>query len=82
MSKTVTLRLRESIYELFSKLAEEDNRTLSNFIETSVLRHIEENIYVDEYEMVDIQSDKELNRSIKRGVEDAKLKKGRFVERI
>ena len=80
MSKTVTLRLNDNIYEMFKKLAEGDNRTLSNFIETSVLRFIENNGYIDEYEMAEIHTNKYLNQSIKRGLQDAKLKKGRFVK--
>ena len=82
MSKTVTLRLKDNIYKLFCHLAEEDNRTLSNFIETSTLRYIEDNIYTDEYEMAGIRGDKDLNRSLKSGIKDAKLKRGRFVEKI
>jgi hypothetical protein len=79
MSRTVTLRLKESVYNLLRRLAEQDNRTLSNFIETSALRYIEENEYADEYEMAEIRANRELNKSLKRGLKDAKLKKGRFV---
>ena len=80
MSKTVTLRLNENIYELFRAMAESDNRTLSNFIETSALRYIEEHEYVDEYEMDEIRENKQLNRSLKRALKDMKGKKGKFVE--
>ena len=79
MSKTVTLRLKDSIYKLFCHLAEEDNRTLSNFIETSTLRYIEDNVYVNELEMAGIREDKVLKKSLNQGVKDAKLKRGRFV---
>jgi uncharacterized protein (DUF1778 family) len=80
MSKTVTLRLNENIYELFRAMAESDNRTLSNFIETSALRYIEEHEYVDEYEMDEIRENQQLNRSLKRAIKDMKAKKGKFVE--
>jgi predicted transcriptional regulator len=79
MSRTVTLRLKDSFYNLLRRLAEQDNRTLSNFIETSTLRYIEEHEYADEYEMAEIRGNRELNKSLKRGMKDAKLKKGRFV---
>lgn len=79
MSKTITLRLKDSFYNLLRRLAEQDNRTLSNFIETSALRYIEEHEYADEYEMAEIRDNQELNKSLKRGMKDAKLKKGRFV---
>ena len=80
MSKTITLRLNENIYELFRSMAESDNRTLSNFIETSALRYIEEHEYVDEYEMDEIRENQQLNRSLKRALKDMKAKKGKFVE--
>jgi len=80
MSKTVTLRLNERIYNMFRNLAVSENRTLSNFIETSVLRFIEHNQFVDEYEMTEIKNNKELNASLNRAIKDAKAKKGRFVE--
>ena len=35
MSKTVTLRLDEEVYQRFRSMAERDNRPLSNFIENS-----------------------------------------------
>ncbi|MCD4693719.1 MAG: hypothetical protein K8R79_12450 [Calditrichales bacterium] len=80
MSKTVTLRLNESIYNMFRNLAISENRTLSNFIETSVLRFIDYNQFVDEFELTEIRNNKELNTSLIRAVEDVKAKKGRFVD--
>lgn len=80
MSKTVTLRLNENIYNLFRTLAASENRTLSNFIETSVLRFIEQNQFVNEYEMTEIENNKELNASLNRAIQDMKAKKGRFVD--
>ena len=80
MPKTVTLRLNDNIYKLFWNLADGENRPLSNFIETSVLRFIEHNQYVDEYEMTEIQSNQELNSSLKRALKDVKANRGRFVE--
>jgi len=80
MPKTVTLKLNESIYNMIRNLAISENRTLSNFIETSVLRFIEHNQFVDEFEMAEIRNNKELNASLNRAFEDAKAKKGRFVD--
>jgi hypothetical protein len=76
---TVTLRLPENHYRLFRKLAEEENRSLSNFIETATIRHIEESEYADSFEMDEIKKNTELDSSLKKGHEDARLKKGRFV---
>lgn len=79
MSKTVTLRLNDEVYHTFRTLADSDNRSLSNFIETSVLRFIEYTQFADEFEMAEIQNNRGLNLSIKRGLKDAKARRGRFV---
>ncbi len=79
MSKTITLRLSEESYKKYKKLADRDNRPISNFIETAVKRFIESNIFVDEFEMEEIKNNTELNKSLKRGLSDMKSKKGRFV---
>ncbi len=79
MSKTVTLRLNDEVYRRFRRLAERDNRPLSNFIETAALRHVEEERFVDEFEMEEIRSNAALNRSLERGFKDAEAKRGRFA---
>jgi predicted transcriptional regulator len=79
MSKTVTLRLPESTYERFRTLAERDNRPLSNFIETAASRYVETEQFVDEFEMAEIEANPKLNRSLKRGIKDAKAGRGHFV---
>ena len=80
MSKTVTLRLNERIYNMFRNLAVNENRTLSNFIETSVLRFIEHNQFVDEYEMTEIKNNKELKTSLNRALKDVNAQRGRLVD--
>jgi len=79
MSRIVTLRLPESTYERFRTLAERENRPLSNFIETAASRYVETEQFVDEFEMAEIEANSELNRSLKRGIKDAKAGRGRFV---
>ena len=79
MSKTVTLRLDDKIYQRFRGMAINDNRPLSNFIETAALRFVEEHKYVDEFEMAEIKDNASLNLSIKNGLCDAKARRGRFV---
>ncbi len=79
MSKTVTLRLDESVYGKLRRWAERDNRPLSNFIETAALRFIEEHEVVDEFEMAEIEGNKGLNKSLKQGLRDARAGRGRFV---
>ena len=79
MSRTVTLRLKDSVYERLRTLAEGDNRSLSNFIETATLRYVDQEEHVDEFEMQEIRGNQPLNESIARGLEDAKERRGRYV---
>ena len=79
MSTTVTLRLDEEVYRKFRSMADSDNRPLSNFIETAVLRFLEEREYAGEFEMAEIKANTSLNQSIKNGLRDAKAGRGRFV---
>ena len=80
MSKTVTLRLDEVVYRKLRLLADQDNRPLSNFIETAALRYVEREQYVDDYEMDEIRKNRELNASLARGLKDADAKKGTYVK--
>ena len=79
MSRTVTLRLKDSVYERLRTLAEGDNRSLSNFIETATLRYLDQEEQVDEFEMKEIRGNQPLNESITRGLNDAKERRGRYV---
>jgi predicted DNA-binding protein len=79
MSKTVTMRIENTLYEKLKEHAKSENRTLSNFIETAALKYIEQIELVDEYEMREILSNTDLLEKLKRGSSDAINKKGRFV---
>lgn len=79
MSKTVTLRIKDSVYQRLRTLAERDNRPLSNYIETAALRYIEQEEYVDEFEMLEIKANKSLSESIEQGITDAQEKRGKIV---
>jgi predicted transcriptional regulator len=79
MHKTITIRLAESRYKVIKNLADQENRPISNFIETATLRYIESRKYSDEFEMAEIRQNKELNASLKRGLADAKAKRGRLA---
>jgi uncharacterized protein (DUF1778 family) len=76
MSKTVTLRLSDDVYQLFRQSAESDNRSLSNFIETAAKRFIEQSELIDESEMAEIRQNAAINRSLRRGHADARAKRG------
>jgi len=79
MSRVVTLRLDDDVYELFRSRARADNRPLSNLIETAAVRHLREQEVVEPEEMREILDNKPLMRALKRGSADARGKRGRFV---
>ena len=79
MPKTITLRLDDDRYEIFKRLAEQENRPISNFIETATLRYIQSVEYADEFEMAEIKANKDLNESLQRGIEDAGSGRGYFL---
>jgi len=79
MSKTITLRLDDKVYQRFKGIATQDNRPISNFIETAALRFVEEHEYIDEFEMAEIRGNASLNKSIRSGLRDAKTKRGHFA---
>ena len=80
MSKTVTLRLKDEIYNIFFEMAKAENRSLSNLIETAALNNIREQQFVDDVEMAEILSNQDLIRRIREGSNEARKLKGRFVE--
>ncbi|MDD5066670.1 MAG: CopG family transcriptional regulator [bacterium] len=79
MAKTITLRLDDTVYNLFHEAAVEDNRSISNLIETLALRKLKEGYYADESEMKEILSDKSLLKKLKTGHSDARHRKGRMI---
>ena len=79
MSKTVTLRLNDPVYRLLKGAVERDNRPISNFIETAVMRFVREHETVDESEMAKVRGNAELNQSLRRGHRDAKHRRGTFA---
>jgi predicted DNA-binding protein len=78
-TKTVTMRLPESLYRTISSLAKEDNRPISNYIETIALRYIEESSLMDELELNSIQKNKNLMERIEKGHDSARKGKCKFV---
>lgn len=80
MPKTVTLRLKDDIYNIFMEAALSENRPLSNLIETAAIRKIREQQFVDDAEMAEILADNNLVNRIKQGSKEARRRKGRFIE--
>jgi hypothetical protein len=80
MSKTVTLRISEDNYNLLKAYAKSENRKLSNALETLAMRRLEEELFVEQYEMDGILADQDLLGRLKTGHLQAKKDRGRFVE--
>jgi len=79
MAKVVTLRLDDEVYNTFKTIADQENRPLSNFIETAALKYINDIEFVDEFEMAEINSNTALKDSMNSGIEDYKNRRGRFI---
>jgi predicted DNA-binding protein len=79
MPKTITLRLEDDIYTKIKTFAEQDNRPISNYIETATMKYINEIEFVDDFEMENILNNQKLLKSLKKGHSDAKKKRGRLV---
>lgn len=80
MTKTVTLRLKEEVYNFFQEAARAENRALSNLIETAALGRLHDQQFVDPEEMEGILSDQTLLASLKKGSKQARSRRGRFVD--
>lgn len=60
-------------------MAQGENRSIPNLIETILMRHVDEDLNVDEFEMREIFADAPLKKEIKNSLTDYKLGRGRFV---
>jgi len=80
MPKTVTLRLSDETYITFLEAAKAENRSLSNLIETAALAKVREQQFADDVELAEIRANEELMKRIKKGSQEARLRKGSFVE--
>jgi predicted transcriptional regulator len=80
MPKTVTLRLKDDVYETFLEVAKAENRPLANLIETAALAKIYEQKFADDAELAEIVENQELMERIRAGSRDAKSRRGQFVD--
>ena len=54
MAKTITVRLEDSVYQIFKRAAEGQKRTISNYIEYATLNFTVNETVVDDVEMNEI----------------------------
>ncbi len=79
MPKTITLRLSDEVYKKFSDAAIEDNRSISNLIETLASKKLNEEMLADDFEMEEIFLNKKLLKKLEQGHSHAKMKKGKLI---
>lgn len=79
MGRLVTLRLSDVAFQELKRHAEVENRSLSNFIETATLQHIQELEFMSDEEMDGIRSNPKLLNRLKRGSKEVQKRTGRFV---
>lgn len=77
MSKTITLRVDDDVYQMIKTAADGQRRNLSNFIEFAALQYLTSATYVDDAEMELILNDAELVANLRQGLED--IKKGDYT---
>jgi uncharacterized protein (DUF1778 family) len=77
MSKTITVRIDDEIYDLFKKAADGERRTISNFVEFATLQYVSAQVHASDEEMNEILSDKQLVKSLHAGLKEAK--KGKYT---
>lgn len=80
MPKSVTLRLSDDVYEKFSQMAREENRSMANLVETLALQKLTEEKFTDTFEIDEILANPVLMKKLKQGHKQAESRKGRFVE--
>ncbi|MCD1656073.1 CopG family transcriptional regulator [Treponema zuelzerae] len=73
MPKTITVRIDDSVYDIFKKAADGQKRTISNYLEYATLNYIVNETVVDDTEMNEILS---FSKDIKKGLSD--ISAGRY----
>ena len=79
MTKTITLRLDEDVYEELREAATAERRPLSNLIETAALARVREAQFVDDAEMAEILDNDDLRRRLRTGSRQARKRQGTVV---
>ncbi len=79
MSKTITLRLSDKEYNLYSQAAKAAKRPISNLINYLAQKKLEENLFVDQIEMDEILGNSILLSGLKEGSRDAKQMNGSLL---
>jgi len=77
MTKTVTVRVDEDIYNIFKKAADGQRRTISNYIEYATLNYTINESVVDDEEMKEILA---CSIDIEKGIKDISAGRYKIIE--
>lgn len=80
MSKTVTIRLDEEVYQTIKSAARAEKRTISNMMTFAAVSYLESSSFVADEEMREISEDKELIHRLQNALKDVEQGKYRPVE--
>jgi hypothetical protein len=69
--KTLTMRVDDSTYNSIKSAANGQQRNISNFIEFATMQYLNSSNYIDDYEMEEIFSDKQLIKDLQIGKQQA-----------
>jgi hypothetical protein len=69
--KTLTMRVDDSTYNSIKSAANGQQRNISNFIEFATMQYLNSSNYIDDYEMEEILSDKQLVKDLQIGKQQA-----------
>ena len=74
MSKTITVRIDDNVYEMFKKAADGQKRTISNYVEYATLNYTVNEAIVDDAEMTEIMA---FSDELQKGLSD--ISAGRYT---
>lgn len=74
MAKTITVRIDDTVYDMFKKAADGQKRTISNYIEYATINYIVSETIVDDSEMSEILTNE---KDLKKGLSD--ISAGRYT---
>ena len=77
MAKTITVRIDDSIYDIFKQAADEQKRTISNYLEYATLNYTMNETFVDDMEMNEILK---YEKDIKKGLSDISAGRYRIID--
>ena len=80
MSKTVTIRLDEDVYQTIKSAAQAEKRTISNLMTYAVVSYLESSSFVSDEKMREIADDKDLIHRLQSALKDVEQGNTRPVE--